>query len=116
MLLQIEFLLSLGITLAIEVPLIFILLVYVFRLFKLSKRQVLIVAILASLTSLPYLWFVLPSFVDARLYVYYGEGFVLLLETIIIFLLLRVKFWQAIVTSLLANLSSYFVGLWIFSL
>ena len=65
-------------TLAIEIPIVFVMVRYVFG--KPHTEKILLVAGLASALSLPYLWFIVPAFVDARLYLIWGEIFVVLVD------------------------------------
>jgi len=155
MLYETKFLISAGVTLAIEVPIVFVLAKYVFgrgegivngkirklkrmgevvsgKLGKMNSKVVLqaeidwskrmslvttswnfkiiVAAFLASLLTLPYLWFVLPPFVDARYYLWIGEGLVGLTEAVLYTLLLGIRIDKTLLISLSANAASYFLG------
>ena len=104
-----KFLVALGITLAIEVPIVW---------GFVRKWRAVVVGFLASALTLPYLWFVLAPYVDARYFLWIGELSVIVVEAVIYFVLLRVKWWVAVMASVLANVLSYFFGVelfkWIF--
>lgn len=144
MLYETKFLLSLGATEVIEIPVVFTL-VKIFctsgwlgrffssrrnnpqpslleaRTFRgekrtsktgpaLSNSKIIFSATLTSVITLPYLWFVLPPFINARYYISGGEILVILAETLILKFLLGIKFYKAFLISLIANLLSYFLG------
>ena len=108
-----KFLISLGVTSVIEVPLAFLLV----KLLYLRRRKlcpggwgIVFVSLVASALTLPYFWFILSNYVDAYYYPYVGEGVVFLVEALLFWVLLRIGLWRALVVSLLANAASYFIG------
>ena len=103
---------SLVFTSIIEVPLVFFLVRFVFKYNKkkLSTAFILFTSLIASALTLPYIWFYMHPYLDARLYVLYAEIIVFIAESIIYHQILRIKLWQAIVISLVANITSYFLG------
>lgn len=107
-----KFLLSLFLTLIIEVPVVFILVRYIYKYKNIKISTIFFVGILASTLTLPYLWFVLPAFVfDRIIYLVLGETLVVLAETVIYFKLLKLKLLDAFIVSLLANIVSAVLGL-----
>lgn len=67
---------------------------------------------LASAATLPYLWFVLPSFVTSRtMLILVGELSVTAAETVIYRFVLTQSLLRAAAFSLCCNLSSYLLGL-----
>ena len=116
MLYETKFLISLGLTLLIEVPLVVVLMRYVVKVRGVSFWRVLFVAFLASAATLPYLWFVIGSYVDARFYLFVGESFVVLFEMLIFNQLLGIRIHKAFVISLVVNLTSYYLGGWLLKL
>ncbi len=113
MLYETKFLVSLGVTSLIEVPIVVGLVKFVFAEKKNSWNRVIGFAILASALTLPYLWFVLAPFVDARYYLEIGEFLVFLIEGILFWWGLNLKWYKAFVVSFAANLISYYLGLYI---
>ena len=104
------FLRSLVLTLLVEVPIVFVLSKYVYKL--INKWNVVFVAVLASALTLPYFWFVLPAYISERtLYIIVGESVIILIEAFIFHRLLKLKIGQALLVSLIANLASILVGL-----
>ena len=112
MLYETRFLLSLLLTLLVEIPIVFILVRYVFERKKKKTDTIflLTVELIASTLTLPYLWFVLHPYIDARLYVIWGEFWVFVAEAFIYWRLLKIKLWKACILSLAANISSYWIG------
>jgi len=107
-----KFLIALFLTLASEVPVVILILRYVYKNNQLKTSLILFVSILASILTLPYLWFVLPSFGFSRMvFVLLGESIVILVEMLIYFELLNLKLSKAFVLSLVANIASIIVGL-----
>lgn len=111
-----QFLIALLGTEIIEIPVVLIFIRYVFRIKKIKSSQIMIVAFLATLVTLPYLWFVLPSYVDETYYIYMGEFLVFVFESLIYCYLLRTKLSTSFVISFVANFASYLVGPYIIRL
>ena len=112
MLYETRFLHSLLTTSLVEIPIVLTLVGYVFERNRKKTNPVfiLIVAFIASALTLPYLWFVLHPYIDARLYVICGEFWVFIAESLIYWQLLKIKLWEACILSLVANISSYTIG------
>ncbi len=104
-----NFLLALLITLVVEVIFALLFLKVAFKE-KAGIRKIAGVAALASIITLPYFWFVAPSFVDARYYLYIGEIGVIVVETLVYFSLLKLKLPKAFAISFLVNALSYGFG------
>jgi hypothetical protein len=114
MLYEYEFLISLAFTLFIEILTLYILIRYFCKAesAKISNRLLFFTGFLSSFTTLPYLWFILPLFIKTRSqYVLFGESFVILLESIIIFSLLKVNLKKSFSISLICNILSFLMGL-----
>ena len=114
MLYEYEFLISLAFTLFIEVLTLYILI----RCFckdesvKISNSLLLFTGFLSSFATLPYLWFIIPLFIKTRSqYMVFGEFFVILLESLIIFFLLSVNLKKSLSISLICNILSFLMGL-----
>ncbi len=103
------FLLSLLLTLAIEIPTLFLALKYLLKI-KIQAKEVLYWGAFASLFSLPYLWFVFPLFITSRYYILIGEILVVLIEAIILLKAFKTNIRKALFLSFVANLASYLVG------
>lgn len=107
-----KFLLSLLLTLITEVPVVFIFVRYIYKYRDIKIPTIIFVGILASVLTLPYLWFVLPAFIfDRIIYLILGETLVVLIEAIIYFKLFKLKLLDAFIVSLLANIVSAVLGL-----
>ena len=113
MLYETHFLLSLCVTWLIEVPLLFLLVRYLVKGNDPSAARIVGTGLLASALTLPYLWFVLPPYVDAAYYPLIGELLVIAVEAALFFLLLRVKPVAAVFLSLVVNVSSFGIGMWL---
>ncbi|MFH0906271.1 MAG: hypothetical protein V1824_02955 [archaeon] len=110
MLYETSFLISLLINLIIEIPLVYLIIKFIYKE-KLDFKKIIIVTLLASITTLPYLWFVFPSYINSTYYLIIGEIIVFIIEAIIYKLLLDLKLIKAIILSLVANLFSFLLGL-----
>jgi hypothetical protein len=100
-------------TWAIEIPVLFTLLRYVFRDRDLPVLRIVFAGALCTALTLPYLWFVLPPFVDAAYYLLIGEGLVVLVEAAVLNRLLGVKWTVAGICSLAMNAASFLLGLFL---
>jgi hypothetical protein len=114
MLYEYKFLISLAFTLFVEVSLLFILIKFFFK--RKNKRitnpQLLFTGFLGSFATLPYLWFILPLFINTRAhYILFGEISVILMESFIIRFMLRIDYKKSLVISLICNLASFLLGL-----
>ncbi len=109
MIYETKFVLSLILTLVIEVPVVLIL-IKLFAL-KIKKSKAIFVAILATALTIPYLWFVLPKYIDYPFCVIFGEIGVFLVEALIYWKLLPASFKKALLISFIANLFSLIIGL-----
>jgi hypothetical protein len=108
-----RFLLALVTTWAIEIPILFALLRYVFRNRDLPILRIVFAGALCTALTLPYLWFVLPPFVDAAYYLLIGEGLVVLVEAAVLNRVLGLEWKQAGICSLAMNAASFFLGLFL---
>ena len=113
MLFETHFLVALCETWLVEIPLLFLLVRYIVKITDLSVARIVGTGLLATALTLPYLWFVLPPYVDAAFYPLIGESLVIAVEAVIFFLLLRVKPAVAGFLSLVINISSFVLGMWL---
>ena len=113
MLFETHFLIALFETWLVEVTLLFLLVRYIIKVNDLSVARIIGTGLLASALTLPYLWFVLPPYVNAAYYPLIGESMVIAVEAVVFFLLLRVKPAAAVFLSLVVNVSSFAIGMWL---
>ena len=113
MLYETRFLWALGMTTVVEVPLVYGLVRYGFKFKKVWSGRLLFVAFLASFVTLPYFWFVLSPYVDARYYILIGEFLVFAFEALLYWQLLGLRLDKAAAVSLVANAVSYGAGVWL---
>lgn len=114
MLYETQFLLSLLITVVIEVIVVFLISKFVFKYNLKEQTNLMIVCVFASALTLPYLWFVIPPYIVANYYLIVGELFVVVIEIIIYKLFTKANWLQAIVISVVANVMSFLLGLFIY--
>jgi hypothetical protein len=95
----------------IEIPLLISLLKFVFHDKSHSFNEIISAGLLCNALSLPYLWFVIPQFLDGMWYILVGETFVILLEAMILIKILELKSWIAILCSITMNVTSFLLGL-----
>lgn len=109
---EIGFLKALLLTITIETAVLFLLFKVVFKPLTTSNWLLLLTGILATFATLPYLWFILPLFIHAKLwYIIVCEGLAISLESVIIFGLLKINYPKALLVSVICNTTSYLVGL-----
>ena len=109
---ELMFLKALGFTIFIETLVLIGFFRWVVKLKDTGISRLLMTGLIASFATLPYLWFVLPKFIESQLwYIIIAESFAVLGETIIIGVLLRVKFRTAFLCSLTCNTISFLIGL-----
>lgn len=106
-----QFLISLLMTIVLELLVVLALVYGVFRIKTMKFRKILGVVIIASGLTLPYLWFVMGPYVDSRYFFYFGEIGVIVVESLVYFSLLQLKLPKAFLIALVANLVSFGVGL-----
>jgi hypothetical protein len=107
------FFLSLLLTLAVEIPTLFLLIKYLLKI-KIQAKEILYWGVFINLFSFPYLWFVFPLFVSSHNYILIGEILVILIESMILLKALKINFKNAIILSVVANVASYLAGLIVF--
>jgi len=106
----IYFLLSLILTLVIEIPTLFLAVKYLLKI-KIQAKEIIYWGVFVNLFSLLYLWFIFPLFLSLPNYILIGEILVVLIESVILLKVLKINFKNAFVLSLLTNLLSYLVGI-----
>ena len=103
---------SLILTILIEMSVITIFFKYIVRSVELSIPRLLMTGFIASFATLPYLWFILPSYVDHNVwYIIVGESFAVFVESFIIMAILRTRYLIALVSSFACNIISFGTGL-----
>jgi len=99
-------------TILIETAVLLILFKLVFKIKEIGILRLLFTGFLASFATLPYLWFVLSTYIDQRFwFMLIGESFAVFMESFILLALLRIKYLKALFTSLVCNLISFSIGL-----
>lgn len=91
MLYETRFLLALVTTWAIEIPVLIVLIRFIFQDKTLPLARIIGIGGLCTALTLPYLWFALPPFVDAAYYPFIGEVLIILVESLILYRLLSVR-------------------------
>lgn len=109
---ELLFLKSLLLTVLIETAVLCLFFRLVLKMKNISLPQLVFTGIVASMATLPYLWFVLPNYIDQRIwYVIIGESFAVLMETFIIGGMLRVNLSKSFLSSLACNMVSFLTAL-----
>ena len=110
-----QFIKSLVRTVIVETLLLFFIVKLCRKFWSIKNRKIIVTWILASTVTLPLLWFVLPIFFNNYwVYAIFWEIFVMIIETFIIKYSLKIERKMAIFASVVCNLSSFFVWLFIF--
>jgi hypothetical protein len=108
-----RFLIALLLTWLIEIPILFVLARYVFKVRQVSIWRILGSGLLASALTLPYLWFLLPSILTTASGIYLGEVLVFLVEALLYHWLLSLSYPKALVLSFTVNTLSFLLGLFL---
>jgi len=105
------FLFSLFLTLIIEIPILFLIVKYIFKI-KVKNSLLLFSGFFASFATLPYIWFIFPLFLKTYFsYTILGELIVFLLESIILYFMLNLNIKKALIASFICNFISFTLGL-----
>lgn len=108
---ELLFLKSLSLTISIEMVVLICFFRFVLKNKNLGIGRLISTGVIASLATLPYLWFILPNYIDQKIwYVIIGESFAVLMETLIIKTILRVNLLKSFLSSLFCNLISFLTG------
>ncbi|MDO9550118.1 MAG: hypothetical protein Q7J03_04020 [Methanoregula sp.] len=113
MLYETRFLLALITTWVIEIPVLIVLIRFVFRDKTLPLVRIIGIGAFCTALTLPYLWFALPPYVDAAYYPLIGEMLVFLTEALILNRLLGISGRVAIACSFIMNMASFLLGLYL---
>lgn len=100
------FLWAFALTLAVELPIMYVLLAR-----KSSIRLILTMGVAANACTLPVVWFVYPLWLEGLPYVLTSEVFAVGVECVIIRFGLHIDWRSALLVSILMNLCSFVVGL-----
>ncbi len=105
------FLPALFLTILLETGVLYLTLRILFKERAFSLPRLLFAGFFASFSTLPYLWFVLPLWMNSKYYLGVGEGGAVVIEALFFKQFLDVGWKQAFLISVLANFISYFVGI-----
>lgn len=99
-------------TILVEILVLFLLFKTIYKRLEVKNQFLFITGILASLATLPYVWFVLPTLIQPTLlYVLISELSVVIIESLIIFKSLKIDYKKALITSTICNATSFMVGI-----
>lgn len=107
-----HFLLALLVTIFIETLILFLLFKTRYKKLNITNRLLLITGFITSFSTLPYVWFVFPAFIASRFpYIAFSECFAIIIESAIIYKLLKVDYKKALLASVICNVISFLIGL-----
>ena len=82
---------------------------------KAGYPELIVVTILASCLTLPYVWFFLPEIIkDRRIFTVVAELFAWLVESLFYCITLKIPVHKALLFSFCANAASFILGLFLF--
>jgi len=110
MLYETLFLQSLIFTWIVEIPLLYLAVRYIVKPAE-KPVDIIVTGLMMTALTLPYLWFVMPPFLDMSWYPLNGEIVVIVLEAAIIWYMLKVRPLYSIIISAFLNAASYILGL-----
>jgi hypothetical protein len=108
-----RFLMSLLLTMFIELIIILLFIKCIYKLKGPGYADIILIGVLASMLTLPYIWFVLPVYI--RFHLIAGELFAIIAEAGIYYRFLTLGFARALLVSAAANIVSFVSGLVLFS-
>ena len=114
---ELEFLKALIYTVTIEVSVFYLLLrlKWFKELTNNGIGKILIGAALASALTLPYLWFIIPYFIQNKFFFHIiGESSVVLMEALLLYLIIGKRYLKILLITILFNGFSYVLGLLLF--
>lgn len=112
MIYELNFLKALLLTISVETAVMFLLFKLVYKSLNISKLLLIFTGILTTFSTLPYLWFILPLFIQSRVpYIILSELSAVLIESVIILGILRISYRKALFVSLTCNMVSFIIGL-----
>ncbi|KRB56809.1 hypothetical protein ASD98_08975 [Flavobacterium sp. Root186] len=107
-----HFLIALLFTIFIETLILFLLFKTKYKKLNITNKLLLITGFIASFSTLPYVWLVFPAFITSRFpYIAFSECFAILIESVIIYKLLKIDFKKALLASVVCNVISFSIGL-----
>ncbi|PWB22854.1 hypothetical protein DCO46_16145 [Flavobacterium sp. HTF] len=107
-----KFLFALLITIFIETLVLFLFFKTRYKKLNISNKLLLITGLVTSFSTLPYVWFVFPTFIQSRIpYIIICESFAILVESFLIYKLLKIEYKKALFISIICNLISFSIGL-----
>ncbi|HVP96785.1 hypothetical protein [Methanoregula sp.] len=110
------FFLALGINCLVEIPILWFCLRTVLKMQNVPVTRIVFTGILANALSLPYLWFVLPSFLGGTYFLPIGELIVIAIEGVVLNQLLRTRPGTSLALSAVMNTVSFLAGWWVVNL
>jgi len=109
---ELNFLHALFLTVVIETIVLLVLSKTLYKNDKIPLPLVILTGVVASMATLPYLWFIFPLFIKSKLwYKLLSEVTAVVIETLIIYGMLKISLKKSFVISLICNLTSYLIGL-----
>ena len=108
------FLRSLILTIVIET---LILILVVRKIFKINNKKIpckyiIFAGIFCSFSTISYLWYFLPNLItDWTAYIIVGELLVFLIESVMLYFILKLSIKRALLASFVCNFASFFIGL-----
>lgn len=107
-----HFLLAFLVTIFIETLILFLLFKTRYKKLNITNKLLLITGFITSFSTLPYVWFVFPAFITSRFpYIAFSECFAILIESVIIYKLLKIDYKKALLVSIICNVISFSIGL-----
>ncbi len=108
---ELSFLRSLVLSIFIETLLLLIIIKNFFKKLNIKTWIVILAGITATFATLPYLWFIIPLFIKTKIaYIIISESLAILLESFILFGMLRIKYRIALIFATICNLISFLIG------
>ncbi|CAM3787777.1 hypothetical protein [Parendozoicomonas haliclonae] len=76
-------------------------------------QRIVFAGIAATSLTIPWLWFILPAWLSGHWFLIIGESLVVIIEALVLSSWLRISKLRGFIAALLANLFSYWAGVWL---
>jgi hypothetical protein len=111
---ELSFIYALLLSISIETTVMWLFCRYVWKKPDLSTRLIIYTGLVTTLSTLPYVWFLIPAICKTNFsYHLCSETWAVLGETVLMKNMLRKDFKFAFVLSLTCNMASYIIGIFI---
>lgn len=109
---ELLFLKSLLVSIVIETTVLWLLCKFLLKSKNINLSTIIITGVLATMLTLPYLWFIFPKFIETKIYYHIvSELSAVFVESFVFLVVLKTNYKQSLGLSFACNAVSYISGL-----